>query len=61
MLKRRIHDGIAGLLVVIGVVLGYYVAQPWFLLSGLIGLLMVQSAFTSFCPVYFTLDKIMKE
>ena len=61
MLKRRIHDGIAGALITIGLILGYSVADGWYLLSLIIGLLMIQSSFTSFCPVYFTLDKLMKD
>ena len=61
MKKRRIHDGIAGLLIILGVLLGYYVDPAWLLLPGILGLVLVQSAFTGFCPVYFTLDKIIKE
>lgn len=61
MKKRRIHDGIAGALVTLGVLLGYYVNPAWLLLPGILGILLVQSAFTGFCPVYFSLDKIIKE
>lgn len=56
--KRRIHDGIAGVLITLGVVLGYYLNPLWLLLSVVIGVLMAQSAFSKFCPVYYTLDKI---
>ena len=61
MNKRRIHDGIAGLLITLGVLLGYYVNPCWLFLPGILGIILVQSAFTGFCPVYFTLDKIMGE
>ena len=54
---RRIHDGIAGALITAGVVLGFSSHQNWFWLSGAIGALMIQSAFTGFCPVYFLLGK----
>ena len=58
MKKRRIHDGVAGGLISLGVILGYYLNPLWLLLPVIIGLLMLQSAFSKFCPVYYTLDKI---
>jgi hypothetical protein len=54
---RKIHDGIVGVVIVIGVALGFYVNPSWFWLPGIIGALMIQSAFTGFCPVYFLLGK----
>ena len=57
MTKRRIHDGIAGALITIGVLLGYYLNPLWLLLPGILGVTLLQSAFTGFCPVYFILDK----
>lgn len=54
---RKIHDAIVGILIVLGTVLGFKVAVIWFWLPGLVGLLMIQSAFTGFCPVYFILGK----
>lgn len=58
--KRRIHDGIVGLVIAGGVALGYWISPAWLLLPGIIGLTLVQSAFTGFCPVYFTLDLLDK-
>ena len=55
--KRRIHDGVAGAVVTIGVVLGYWIDPVWLLVPGLLGVTLVQSAFTGFCPGYFILDK----
>ncbi len=57
--KTRIHDGVAGALVTLGVILGYFY-PIWLLLPGILGIVLVQSAFTGFCPVYFILDKVMK-
>lgn len=54
--KRRIHDGIVGVLVTLGVALGYWVDPRWLLLPGVVGVLLIQSRFTGFCPVYFLLD-----
>ena len=61
MTKRRIHDGIVGALITLGVLLGYYVNPLWLLLPGILSVTMVQSALTGFCPVYFVLDKTMTE
>lgn len=51
--KRRLHDAIVGLLVTIGVALGHYVSAHWLLLPAAIGLTLLQSGVTGFCPVYF--------
>jgi len=56
--NTRLHDGIAGALVLLGTVLGYYSNVLWLLLPVSIGALMLQSAFSGFCPVYFTLGKL---
>lgn len=56
--KRRIHDGIAGAVITAGVLLGYYVSPLWLLVPGVLGVTLVQSAFTGFCPVYYTLDRV---
>ena len=55
--KRRIHDSIAGALMTLGVALGHYVDPAWLLLPGILGVTLLQSGFTGFCPVYFILDR----
>ncbi len=55
-MKRRMHDGIAGAFLIAGALLAYYVDPPWLLVSGLLGVTLLQSAFTGFCPVYYLLD-----
>lgn len=57
--KRRIHDAIVGVLVTAGVVLGYYVSAGWLLLPAIIGVTLIQSGVTGFCPVYFALDRLL--
>jgi Inner membrane protein YgaP-like, transmembrane domain len=59
--KRQLHDGIAGALITAGVALGYYVNSLWLLLPGTLGVTLLQSGFTGFCPVYFLLDKTCSE
>lgn len=56
--RTRLHDGIVGVVVTLGVALGYFAGPSWFLLPALIGVLLIQSYFTGFCPVYYTLDRI---
>ena len=56
--NTRLHDGIAGALILLGTVLGYYSNNLWLLLPAIVGALMLQSAFSGFCPVYFTLGKL---
>ncbi len=55
--KRRIHDGIVGAVITLGIALGYSLHPARLVVPGVIGLTLIQSAFTGFCPVYFLLDK----
>lgn len=57
MKRRRLHDGIAGALITAGVVLGFYASPLWLWLPGLLGVTLLQSGFTGFCPVYYVLDR----
>ena len=56
--NTRIHDAIVGVLVLAGTLLGFYVNMLWLWVPGIVGALLIQSAITGFCPVYYTLDKI---
>ena len=40
----------AGIVVLIGLGLGYFISPWWFLLPAFAGLNMLQAAFTGFCP-----------
>jgi len=57
--KRRIHDTIVGAVVTAGVALGHYVSPHWLLLPAVIGVTLIQSGITGFCPVYFALDRLL--
>jgi hypothetical protein len=41
---------LAGLMILTGLALGYYISPWWFLLSAFAGANLAQSAFTGFCP-----------
>jgi hypothetical protein len=55
--KNKIHDGIVGAVILASVILGLVVNPAWLYVVGAISALMVSSAFTGFCPVYFVLNK----
>lgn len=59
--KRQIHDGIAGGLITLGVMLGMYVNPTWLWLPGILGVTLLQSGFTGFCPLYYILDQTCPE
>ena len=48
----------AGLVVLTGVALGYFVSPWWLLLSAFAGFNMIQSAFTGFCPAAIVFRKL---
>jgi hypothetical protein len=48
----------AGLVVLTGVALGYFVSPWWLLLSAFAGFNMIQSAFTGFCPAAIVFKKL---
>ncbi len=48
---ERIIRLFAGIFVMAGVLLGYYVHQGWFLFAGFVGFMMTFFALTGFCPL----------
>lgn len=48
----------AGLVVLTGVALAYYVSPWWMLLSAFAGLNMIQAAFTGFCPAAMVFKRL---
>jgi len=54
----RIVLAFAGTMVLLSLLLGLLVSPYWFLLTGFVGLNLLQSAFTGFCPLAMLLKKI---
>jgi Inner membrane protein YgaP-like, transmembrane domain len=54
---ERIILALAGLLVLASVALGYAVSPYWYWFAAFIGLNLLQSAFTGFCPAAIVLRK----
>ncbi len=59
--KRKLHDGIVGAVLTAGSALAYWVDPLWILVPGVLGVTLLQSGLTGFCPLYFILDKTCRE
>ncbi len=55
-MKQRIIFFVAGLLVLTGITLSHYINPNWIWLSVFVGVNMLQSSFTKFCPLEKILD-----
>jgi hypothetical protein len=49
---------VAGAFVLISLALGYWVSPGWYLFTAFVGLNLLQSAFTDWCPMMFFLRKL---
>ena len=49
---------IAGTFILLSLALGYWVSPYWFLFTGFVGLNLLQSGFTDWCPMMFFLKKL---
>jgi hypothetical protein len=49
---------IAGFFILLTVALGHYVSPYWFLFTAFVGLNLLQSAFTDWCPMMTILRKL---
>ena len=55
---ERIIRALAGTLVTVSVILGYYVSPYWFLFTLFVGLNLFQSAFTKWCLAEQIISKL---
>lgn len=55
---ERLLRLIAGVFVLLTVALGYWVSPYWFLMTGFVGLNLLQSGFTNWCPMMAILRKL---
>lgn len=49
---------LAGMLILASLALGLTVSPYWFILTGFVGVNLVQSAFTKFCPAEIILKRV---
>jgi hypothetical protein len=57
-MKERIVRAVAGVFVLISIMLAYLVHINWLALAAFVGLNLLQSSFTKFCPLELILDKM---
>jgi hypothetical protein len=58
MTVEKALRGIAGFFVILSVLLAYYHSPYWLLFTGFVGLNLLQSAFTDWCPMMAILKKL---
>ncbi|NOZ42028.1 MAG: DUF2892 domain-containing protein [Alphaproteobacteria bacterium] len=58
MALDRIVFAFAGIMILLSLALGLMVNVYWFALAAFVGLNMLQSAFTGFCPLAMILKKL---
>ena len=51
MCQDKIIRRFAGAFVLLSLALGYWVSAGWFLFTAFVGVNLLQSSFTSFCPL----------
>lgn len=59
--KVKLHDGIVGVVYMISIILGAAVSTGFLWIAGVVAGLQILSMVTSFCPVYFVLNKLMPD
>ncbi len=57
MMERTLR-GIAGTFLLISLLLAHYVSPNWLWFTAFIGLNLLQSAFTNWCPMMWILNKL---
>jgi hypothetical protein len=58
MSVERVVRGLGGFFVVVSVLLAHYHSQYWLLFTAFVGLNLLQSAFTNWCPSMTILRKL---
>ncbi|MGG9964175.1 YgaP family membrane protein [Ferruginibacter sp. SUN106] len=56
-MRERIVRAVAGAFVLISITLSHYVNSNWIWLAVFVGVNLLQSAFTKFCPLEIILNK----
>lgn len=56
-MKEKIVRAVAGTFVLTSITLAYFVDINWLLLAAFVGINLLQSSFTKFCPLECVLDR----
>lgn len=54
----RMVMAFAGTMILVSLALGHFVHPGWLLLTGFVGLNLLQAAFTGFCPLAMALKRL---
>ena len=57
-MKTRVIHGFAGTMILVSLLLGIFVNQNWFWLTGFVGANLFQNAFTNWCLLSAILEKL---
>lgn len=57
-MRERIVRAVAGTMVLISITLAYFIDIYWLGLAAFVGINLLQSSFTRFCPLEMILDKV---
>lgn len=57
---ERLLRGIAGAFILISLALAYFINPLWLLFTAFVGLNLLQSAFTDWCPMMWVIKKFKK-
>jgi hypothetical protein len=55
-MKERIVRAVAGALILTSIILAYFISINWLWLGVFVGVNLLQSSFTKFCPLEMILD-----
>ncbi|MEO8413199.1 MAG: DUF2892 domain-containing protein [Ginsengibacter sp.] len=55
-MRERIVRAVAGAIILVSIVLAYFVSMNWLWLGVFVGVNLLQSSFTKFCPLERILD-----
>lgn len=58
MTVERCLRGIAGFFIIVSVLLAHFYSPYWLFFTGFVGLNLLQSAFTDWCPMMVILKKL---
>ena len=56
-MREQVVRAVAGIMVLISITLAYFVSIYWLGLAAFVGINLLQSSFTRFCPLEIILDK----
>ena len=58
MTVERLLRGLAGFFVLVSALLAHYHSAYWLFFTGFVGLNLLQSAFTNWCPMMYILKRL---